>query len=201
MWIVPRRHWPPVFLWSSPELPRCLWTWCRYKSTGENCVLKKLQRLQKTERVPVTDEKETMSASLKYLCLGISMFWTTSLILTVCYSRALEEEGPCYLSSTLGVETEFLKIVACIFLVYEDSKCSMRTPNRVLQDEILNKPMETLELALPSGMHTLLNHSSYAALTNLDAVTYQATYQLKILGKNYFLCLCLVKQTRVYQCL
>lgn len=62
-----------------------------------------------------------MSANLKYLSLGILVFQTTSLVLTMRYSRTLKEEGPRYLSSTAVVVAEFFKIMACIFLVYKDS--------------------------------------------------------------------------------
>uniref|UniRef100_A0A8C5JR94 Major facilitator superfamily domain containing 14A n=1 Tax=Junco hyemalis TaxID=40217 RepID=A0A8C5JR94_JUNHY len=114
-----------------------------------------------------------MSANLKYLSLGILVFQTTSLVLTMRYSRTLKEEGPRYLSSTAVVIAELLKILACVLLVYKDSKCNLRALNRVLRDEILNKPMETLKLAIPSGIYTLQNNLLYVALSNLDAATYQ----------------------------
>uniref|UniRef100_A0A9L0T2X8 Solute carrier family 35 member A3 n=1 Tax=Equus caballus TaxID=9796 RepID=A0A9L0T2X8_HORSE len=62
-----------------------------------------------------------MSANLKYLSLGILVFQTTSLVLTMRYSRTLKEEGPRYLSSTAVVVAELLKIMACVLLVYKDS--------------------------------------------------------------------------------
>lgn len=67
------------------------------------------------------NEDKTMSANLKYLSLGILVFQTTSLVLTMRYSRTLKEEGPRYLSSTAVVVAELLKITACILLVYKDS--------------------------------------------------------------------------------
>uniref|UniRef100_A0A8B9QSK5 Major facilitator superfamily domain containing 14A n=1 Tax=Apteryx owenii TaxID=8824 RepID=A0A8B9QSK5_APTOW len=117
-----------------------------------------------------------MSTNLKYLSLGILVFQTTSLVLTMRYSRTLKEEGPRYLSSTAVVIAELLKILTCVLLVYKDSKCNLRTLNRVLHDEILNKPMETLKLAIPSGIYTLQNNLLYVALSNLDAATYQVLY-------------------------
>ncbi|KAF3819594.1 hypothetical protein GH733_015103 [Mirounga leonina] len=140
-----------------------------------------------------------MSANLKYLSLGILVFQTTSLVLTMRYSRTLKEEGPRYLSSTAVVVAELLKIMACILLVYKDSKCSLRTLNRILHDEILNKPMETLKLAIPSGIYTLQNNLLYVALSNLDAATYQVTYQLKILTTALFSVSMLSKKLGVYQ--
>uniref|UniRef100_A0A8C6YYA7 Solute carrier family 35 member A3 n=1 Tax=Nothoprocta perdicaria TaxID=30464 RepID=A0A8C6YYA7_NOTPE len=140
-----------------------------------------------------------MSTNLKYLSLGILVFQTTSLVLTMRYSRTLKEEGPRYLSSTAVVIAELLKILTCILLVYKDSKCNLRTLNRVLHDEILNKPMETLKLAIPSGIYTLQNNLLYIALSNLDAATYQVTYQLKILTTALFSVFMLSKKLGVYQ--
>ncbi|XP_043377054.1 UDP-N-acetylglucosamine transporter isoform X2 [Chelonia mydas] len=140
-----------------------------------------------------------MSTNLKYLSLGILVFQTTSLVLTMRYSRTLKEEGPRYLSSTAVVVAEFLKIMACILLVYKDSKCNLRALNRVLHDEIINKPMETLKLAIPSGIYTLQNNLLYVALSNLDAATYQVTYQLKILTTALFSVSMLSKKLGVYQ--
>lgn len=68
------------------------------------------------------DADKTMSANLKYLSLGILVFQTTSLVLTMRYSRTLKEEGPRYLSSTAVVLAEVLKIMACVLLVYRDSR-------------------------------------------------------------------------------
>uniref|UniRef100_A0A8V5G844 Major facilitator superfamily domain containing 14A n=1 Tax=Melopsittacus undulatus TaxID=13146 RepID=A0A8V5G844_MELUD len=140
-----------------------------------------------------------MSTNLKYLSLSILVFQTTSLVLTMRYSRTLKEEGPRYLSSTAVVIAELLKILACVLLVYKDSKCNLRTLNRVLHDEILNKPMETLKLAIPSGIYTLQNNLLYVALSNLDAATYQVTYQLKILTTALFSVSMLSKKLGVYQ--
>uniref|UniRef100_A0A8B9DE69 UDP-N-acetylglucosamine transporter n=1 Tax=Anser cygnoides TaxID=8845 RepID=A0A8B9DE69_ANSCY len=140
-----------------------------------------------------------MSTNLKYLSLSILVFQTTSLVLTMRYSRTLKEEGPRYLSSTAVVLAELLKIFTCILLVYKDSKCNLRALNRVLHDEILNKPMETLKLAIPSGIYTLQNNLLYVALSNLDAATYQVTYQLKILTTALFSVSMLSKKLGVYQ--
>uniref|UniRef100_A0A6I8NSJ7 Solute carrier family 35 member A3 n=1 Tax=Ornithorhynchus anatinus TaxID=9258 RepID=A0A6I8NSJ7_ORNAN len=67
-----------------------------------------------------------MSSHLKYLSLGILVFQTTSLVLTMRYSRTLKEDGPRYLSSTAVVVAELLKIMACILLVYKDSTLKYR---------------------------------------------------------------------------
>lgn len=117
------------------------------------------------------NEDETMSANLEYLSLGILVFQAISSVLTMRYSRALKEEGPRYLFCYRCACAELLKIRAHILLVYRDSKCSPGGLNRILHHEILSKPMETLTLAIPSGIHTLQNNLPFVAPSDLDAAT------------------------------
>lgn len=139
------------------------------------------------------------SARLKYVSLGVLVLQTTSLVLTMRYSRTLHSEGPRYLPSSAVVCAEVLKIVICILLVFRDNSCSVRSLNRVLKEEIINKPLLTLKLAIPSGIYTLQNNLLYVALSNLDAATYQVTYQLKILTTALFSVSMLGKRLGIYQ--
>uniref|UniRef100_H2LH00 Solute carrier family 35 member A3a n=1 Tax=Oryzias latipes TaxID=8090 RepID=H2LH00_ORYLA len=110
---------------------------------------------------------------LKYLSLGVLVFQTTSLVLTMRYSRTLQGDGPRYLASSAVVVAELMKIVACVLLVFKEHSYSVRALNSILRQEILQKPVETLKLAIPSGIYTLQNNLLYVALSNLDAATYQ----------------------------
>ncbi|XP_039590484.1 UDP-N-acetylglucosamine transporter-like isoform X1 [Polypterus senegalus] len=153
-----------------------------------------------TKAVDAEDQSDnSMTLKLKYLSLGILVFQTTSLVLTMRYSRTLNEEGPRYLASSAVVVAEVMKIAACILLVFKANGCSFGALRRVLQDEILHKPMETLKLAIPSGIYTLQNNLLYVALSNLDAATYQVTYQLKILTTALFSVSMLGKKLSLYQ--
>ncbi|XP_066548009.1 UDP-N-acetylglucosamine transporter [Amia ocellicauda] len=140
-----------------------------------------------------------MSSRLKYVSLGVLVFQTTSLVLTMRYSRTLQGDGPRYLASSAVVSAELLKIAACVLLVFKEHSYSARALNRVLSDEILNKPLDTLKLAIPSGIYTLQNNLLYVALSNLDAATYQVTYQLKILTTALFSVAMLGRRLNVYQ--
>ncbi|KAL4634747.1 UDP-N-acetylglucosamine transporter isoform X1 [Arapaima gigas] len=147
------------------------------------------------------------STKLKYMSLGVLVFQTTSLVLTMRYSRTLQGEGPRYLASSAVVSAELLKIFTCVLLVYKDHSESstaahisvIRALNNVLTQEIINKPMDTLKLAIPSGIYTLQNNLLYVALSNLDAATYQVTYQLKILTTALFSVSMLGRRLGVYQ--
>lgn len=54
---------------------------------------------------------------------------------------------------------------------------------QLLREEIVNKPGETMKLAIPAGIYTLQNNLLYIALSNLDA----ATYQVQKMGSGTFI--------------
>ncbi|XP_066298063.1 UDP-N-acetylglucosamine transporter-like [Branchiostoma lanceolatum] len=124
--------------------------------------------------------------SLKHLSLGVLILQTTSLVLTMRYSRTAETRGPRYLSSTAVVVAEVMKIAACVVLVFFEQGMDISRLGSTLRQELVGKPLETLKLAVPSILYTLQNNLLYVALSNLDAATYQVTYQLKILTTALF---------------
>ncbi|XP_071764101.1 solute carrier family 35 member A3b isoform X1 [Centroberyx gerrardi] len=155
-----------------------------------------------------SDSKEASSAAamssshsprLKYMSLGVLVLQTTSLVLTMRYSRTLKEDGPRYLASSAVVSAEVLKILACTLLVFREHNLNVRALHRLLKEEIVNKPMETMKLAIPAGIYTLQNNLLYVALSNLDAATYQVTYQLKILTTALFSVSMLGRRLGFYQ--
>ncbi|XP_062285173.1 solute carrier family 35 member A3b [Scomber scombrus] len=141
----------------------------------------------------------THSSRLKYMSLGVLVLQTTSLVLTMRYSRTLKEDGPRYLASSAVVSAEVLKILTCTLLVLSENNFSLRAMNQLLKEEIVNKPVETMKLAVPAGIYTLQNNLLYVALSNLDAATYQVTYQLKILTTALFSVSMLGRKLGIYQ--
>ncbi|KAG7329815.1 hypothetical protein KOW79_006037 [Hemibagrus wyckioides] len=127
-----------------------------------------------------------VSNRLKYVSLGVLMIQTTSLVLTMRYSRTLQSEGPRYLASSAVLLSEILKILICSLLIFSYNSCSVRDLYQELKEEIVHRPSETVKLVIPSGVYTLQNNLLYVALSNLDAATYQVTYQLKILTTALF---------------
>ncbi|AWP04372.1 putative UDP-N-acetylglucosamine transporter-like [Scophthalmus maximus] len=136
---------------------------------------------------------------LKYVSLGVLVLQTTSLVLTMRYSRTLKEDGPRYLASSAVVAAEVLKVLACTLFVFKESNFNVQAMNQLLKEEIVNKPMETMKLAIPAGIYTLQNNLLYVALSNLDGATYQVTYQLKILTTALFSVSMLGKRLGIYQ--
>jgi UDP-sugar transporter A1/2/3 len=79
-----------------------------------------------------------------------------------------------------------MKVVTCILIIWYQKGYSASSTLQELQAEIIDKPAETLKLLIPAGLYTLQNNLLYIALSNLDAATYQVTYQLKILTTALF---------------
>ncbi|KAF6730743.1 UDP-N-acetylglucosamine transporter [Oryzias melastigma] len=136
---------------------------------------------------------------LKYVSLGVLVLQTTSLVLTMRYSRTLKEDGPRYLASSAVVSAEVLKMFACTVLVLVESNYSLQEMQQLLKEQIVKKPVETMKLAVPAGIYTLQNNLLYVALSNLDAATYQVTYQLKILTTALFSVSMLGKRLSLFQ--
>uniref|UniRef100_A0A3Q3J6W9 Solute carrier family 35 member A3b n=1 Tax=Monopterus albus TaxID=43700 RepID=A0A3Q3J6W9_MONAL len=109
---------------------------------------------------------------LMYVSLGVLVVQSTSLVLIMRYSRTQKEDGPRYLASSAVVSAEVLKILVCTFLVFMENNFSVQAMSQLFQ-EIVNKPMDTMKLAIPAGIYTLQNNLLYVALSNLDAATFQ----------------------------
>ncbi|EDO34874.1 predicted protein [Nematostella vectensis] len=97
-----------------------------------------------------------------------------------------------YVSSTAVIMAEVFKVATClvILLVMQGGVLSWL---RHLYDSIIGQPIDTLKLSVPALIYTIQNNLQYVAISNLDAATFQVTYQLKILTTALFSVLMLNK--------
>ncbi|KAI1280363.1 UDP-N-acetylglucosamine transporter [Halotydeus destructor] len=120
------------------------------------------------------------AATFKYVSLGVLVLQTTTMVLLLRYSRTAPIEGPRYLSSTAIVVSESLKILCCFLLVCREQG-GIVSAITTIKEEVIHKPFETSKLLVPATLYTVQNNLLFLALSNLDAATYQVTYQIKIL--------------------
>lgn len=90
-----------------------------------------------------------------------------------------------YIASTAVFLAEVLKIVACL-VVMRHQQGSWDKFSSMVRREIIGKPGETLKMLIPSGLYALQNNLLYVALSNLEAATFQVTYQMKIMSTAVF---------------
>ncbi|KAF9178991.1 hypothetical protein BGZ51_007325 [Haplosporangium sp. Z 767] len=108
------------------------------------------------------------------------------LVLMMRYSRvSVDPDQPMYLASTAVFLAEIIKLCTCFaILVYKTQ--SLLQAVYIIRIEIINQPHEILKMLVPSGLYALQNNLLYIALSNLEAATFQVTYQMKILSTAIF---------------
>ncbi|KIV95517.1 hypothetical protein PV10_03161 [Exophiala mesophila] len=139
----------------------------------------------------------------KYLSLIILVVQNSTLVLTMRYSRILP--GPRYLSSTAVVLSEIMKCTICLFVHIRDQRSHSRYsrlptfsddeptsshtqsyPFSQLWSDLFSFKSGFLKLLVPAVLYTLQNNLQFVAASNLDAATFQVTYQCKILTTALF---------------
>jgi len=122
----------------------------------------------------------------KQLSLLVLVIQNSTLVLMMRYSRIRQKPGEnMYIASTAVFLAEILKIIACLGVMWYYANSFEKFVNTV-QTEILGKPKEIMRMLIPSGLYALQNNLLYVALSNLEAATFQVTYQMKILSTAVF---------------
>ena len=135
---------------------------------------------------------------LRALVLVILVLQTSLTVLFLRYSRS-HNSGQPFIPTTVVFLTECLKYCLCCVLLLVSRDGSLASSLKLYKEEILLRPRETFMLAIPACLYTLQNNLLIIALTNLDAATYQVTYQLKILTTAGFSAVLLKKQLQSRQ--
>lgn len=117
----------------------------------------------------------------KWFVLILLVFQTTILVLLMRYTLTYGNAETRYLTSTTVVVAEFLKLVTCIIVLrfQEGGEVYSHIYNEI-------KHFDTVRLAVPGLLYLLQNNLLFIALSNLNAATYQVTYQFKILTTALF---------------
>ncbi|XP_068241881.1 UDP-N-acetylglucosamine transporter-like isoform X2 [Palaemon carinicauda] len=125
--------------------------------------------------------------SIKTLSLVVLAVQTSTMVLLLRYSRtSASGNHQQYIITTAVLLSEILKLTLSLgFLHIETGKMAKVTFDRLYRDVVLNV-WETLKLAIPAFLYVVQNNLLFIALSNLDAATYQVTYQLKILTTAIF---------------
>nr|XP_054751930.1 UDP-galactose translocator-like [Lytechinus pictus] len=124
------------------------------------------------------------ACNIKYVSLCVLVLQNASLILIMRYTRTLP--GDRYFTSTAVVVCEALKMFTCLFIILLQLRGNVLELCVFLWQHIVLQPMDTLKLAIPSVIYMIQNNLLFIAVSNLNAATFQVTYQLKILTTALF---------------
>ncbi|KAK2739736.1 hypothetical protein FQN55_009326 [Onygenales sp. PD_40] len=107
------------------------------------------------------------------------------------YSRVVPvADGRRYITSTAVFLNEVVKLAICLTVaLYEVSRTvppSMPATSLFTNLSAVVFTGDSWKLAIPAGLYTLSNSLQYIALSNLEAATFQVTYQLKLATSAIF---------------
>jgi len=96
---------------------------------------------------------------------------------------------PRYLASTAVLLVEALKLVVSLVFAALDIRRGHPSSSPLATGALLRRSIfapDSWKLILPAALYTLQNSLVYAAISHLDVVTFQVTYQVKILTTVLF---------------
>lgn len=153
----------------------------------------KVSRLTLT-RFQMSAEKVVAPAapgtSIKYAALLTLVLQNSLLILTMRYSRIMDTDE-VYISSTAVLLNEVIKLVISLLVSFKEAGVKQTFAEVFGEGHWM--------LAVPAALYTLQNSMQYVAASNLDAATFQVTYQLKILSTAFFAVTILHKRLHINQ--
>lgn len=138
-------------------------------------------------------DKNVQGNYLKYVSLVTLTVQNSAVALSMRYART--RAGDMFIASTAVVMAEFVKLIASLCLVYRQEG-SIQHLFMALHTQIWQQKIDTLKVCVPSFIYLIQNNLLYVSASNLDAATYQVTYQMKILTTAMFAVIILRKQLK-----
>ncbi|OCL09193.1 hypothetical protein AOQ84DRAFT_317365 [Glonium stellatum] len=128
---------------------------------------------------------------MKHISLITLTFQNSALILIMHYSRIMPLTSTHrYFTSTAVFLNEVIKLSISLTMALYDMSSNLppNTPATTLFSNLSEAVFtgDSWKLAIPAMLYTLQNTLQYVAVSNLDAATFQVTYQLKILTTAFF---------------
>ncbi|XP_052751625.1 UDP-galactose/UDP-N-acetylglucosamine transporter srf-3 isoform X2 [Galleria mellonella] len=133
---------------------------------------------------------------IKYVSLVILTLQNAVLGLSMRYARTRDVE--MFSSSAAVFMAEVFKLIICVALVMQESGNIKKGVHSMYTTVILNVK-DTLRVCVPSFLYIVQNNLLYVSASNLDAATYQVTYQLKLLTTALFAVVVLKRKLKKWQ--
>ncbi|XP_071103383.1 UDP-N-acetylglucosamine transporter-like [Haliotis cracherodii] len=134
------------------------------------------------------EDPQEMSLSLKVTMLTLLSCANASVVVLTHYVRT--RKGAMFSASSAVLMAELLKVGACLLAMF------IRRPSTWLSNVYsitLGGLREWARVAVPAMLYAVQNNLVFFALSNLNSVVFQVTYQLKILTTALFSVLLLQK--------
>ncbi|CAF3357869.1 unnamed protein product [Rotaria sp. Silwood1] len=117
------------------------------------------------------------SAFMKPVSLAALTLQNALSILLLRYVRTIP--GPRFINSTAVIISEVQKTILSLLLVISEER-NVVAAFKLIYNKIMRQPYDTFKTGIPALLYTLQNNLLFVAISNLDAATFQVSYQLKI---------------------
>ncbi|XP_028037574.1 UDP-N-acetylglucosamine transporter [Bombyx mandarina] len=134
---------------------------------------------------------------IKYVSLIVLTVQNAALGLSMRHAKTRDVEEK-FSSAAAVVMAEIVKLVICICLVMHESG-GVKTGVQSMYSTVVLNIKDTVRVCVPSFLYILQNNLLYVSAANLDAATYQVTYQLKLLTTAFFAVIVLKRQLKKWQ--
>lgn len=158
---------------------------------------KNITEIELELQVETMQTNSNRNSSLKLITLVTLTLQNAVVALSMRYARI--RPGDMFISSTAVVMAEIIKLAVCLVLVYYIESISWKHFISILNNTIIKQPVDTLKVCIPSLVYLIQNNLLYVSTSNLDAATYQVTYQLKIFTTAVFSVLILKRKLLRHQ--
>ena len=129
----------------------------------------------------------------KYTALTLMLVQNASFVLIMRYSRTQQQTSASpadqYNVSIVVTLQEFFKLALCVGVLSAQAGGSL-----AVGLSPLGRPRDLARIAVPAICFSIQNNILYVALSNLDPLLFQITYQIKTLLTALF-SVCLLKRT------
>ncbi|KAI7005818.1 P-loop containing nucleoside triphosphate hydrolase protein, partial [Hortaea werneckii] len=130
---------------------------------------------------------------MKHISLITLVFQNSLLILVMHYSRIMPPvNGHRYYTSTAVFLNELMKLSISLSMALYDIATHSKSPETATAAGLFSELARAVfsgdswKMGIPALLYTLQNSLQYIGISNLDAATFQVTYQLKILTTALF---------------
>ncbi|CAF1201930.1 unnamed protein product [Adineta ricciae] len=147
------------------------------------------------------EEKETLSATsftlhMKYVSLLLLTFQNVAGILLLRYVRTTT--GPRFINSTAVLNSEIQKTLLSIFFVICEER-SVVNGLKLIYEKVFHDSHDTIKTGVPAFLYLVQNYLLFVSISNLDAATFQVSFQLKIFTTAIFMMLILGRTFKLVQ--
>ncbi|CAF2424698.1 unnamed protein product [Rotaria sp. Silwood2] len=156
-----------------------------------------LDRNSYTMRSSVSHKPLPSSQSyMKHVSLIFLTLQNVTSILLLRYVRTTP--GPRFINSTAVLNSEIQKTIFSILLLIYEQRSVIKS-FKLIYNKIIRQSKDTFKTGIPALLYTLQNNLLFVSISNLDAATFQVSFQLKIFTTAIFTVLILRRPLNLVQ--